>query len=454
MKRIFYLILLSLSALILTNCRKNGATIKTANVIDDTRTAWNTYTKYAWGHDALLPITKSYSDWYTESLHISPIDAFSTLKLMGLDKESNQIETYIADSISFDKDIFVKTFEVNIRILGGLLAMYQFTENPKILEKAEDFGKRMLPAFNSKTGIPHYWVNLKTGAVKGDTVNAAEGGTYLIEMGVLSAFTKNPIYYEKAKSATLALYNRRSRINLIGQDINVQTGEWTNKTSHIGACIDSYYEYMVKGWLLFGDVELKNAWDTSIIAINKYLADENDSLFWYCKADMNSGEKISFRISLYDAFFPALLALSGDLERAEKLQKSWDWLWNRYGLEPMGYDYQKKEPTYPVYDLNPEIIESAYYLFHFTGNKKYLAMAEKYYKDINLYCKTDSAFSTVKNVVTKEKMDYLATYFFAETMKYFYLIFDEGKNFRFDDYIFSTEAHPFKKELIRNYFQR
>lgn len=174
-------------------------------VRDETQRAWNAYKEYAWGHDVLLPIAKSSKDWYDEPLYISPIDAYSTLQVMGLEKEADEIEQYIADSIDFNKDIFVKTFEVNIRILGGLLAIYQFSQNEKILNRAKDFGNRLLPAFNSATGIPHYWVNLMTGEVKGDTVNTAEGGSYLLEMGVLSYFTKEPVYYQAAKNASRAL---------------------------------------------------------------------------------------------------------------------------------------------------------------------------------------------------------------------------------------------------------
>ena len=88
--------------------------------------SWDAYKQYAWGHDVLQPVTKGYSDWYKESLHISPIDAYSTMRVMGLDKEAKEVERYIMDSVSFDKDLFVKTFEVNIRILGGLLNMYQW----------------------------------------------------------------------------------------------------------------------------------------------------------------------------------------------------------------------------------------------------------------------------------------------------------------------------------------
>ena len=422
--------------------------------------SWESYKKYAWGHDVLLPLSKGYHDWYEQSLHISPIDAYSTIKVMGLDSLAKEVEDYIIDSVSWDKDLYVKTFEVNIRILGGLLAMYQYTGDEKILEKTEDFGKRMLKAFDSPTGIPYYWFNLKTGHAKGDSINVAEGASYTFEMGILSYYTKDPSYYQAAKKATLAVFERTSDKKLVAERINVETGEWLDSTSHICAGIDSYYEYLFKSYLLFGDEELKPVWDESINAINTYLVEESDTSFWYKRANMFTGEKSTKVITeqghlaggiitLYDAFFPALLALSGDIERAEKNQASWNWLWNRYGLEPMVYDFDRAEPTYPVYDLNPEIIESAYYLHHFTKDDKYLEMNKKYWSDIKKYCKTDIAFSSIEDVRTMEKKDYMPTFFFAETMKYFYLAFSPKDEFVFDDYIFNTEAHPFLRSLFK-----
>jgi len=367
---------------------------------------------------------------------------------MGLEKEAKEIEEYVINEIDFDKDVDVKIFEVNIRVLGGLLAMYQYSGRQEILAKAVDFGKRMLPAFNSPTGIPYYWVNLKTGEVKGEKVNVAEAGTYLIEMGMLSYYTRDPVYYQAAKKASMAVFDRRSKINLVGEVINVETGEWINPNSHICAGADSYFEYMYKAWLLFGDTDVKKMWDVSIEAINKWLPEVKDSLLWYGRVDMNSGEKTSSVITLYDAFFPAILAVSGDIPRAEELQKTWEWLWDKYGLEPMIYDYEKHVPNYPVYDLNPEIIESAYYLYRITGDNKYRQMGVKFFQDIVKYCKTDIAFSAVEDVQTMEKRDYLATYFFAETLKYFYLLFSDDELFGFDHHVFSTEAHPFDKRLF------
>jgi len=421
--------------------------------------SWEGYKKYAWGHDVLLPISNTYKDWYEESLHISPIDAYSTIKVLGLDDYAKEVENYVIDSISWDKDLFVKTFEVNIRILGGLLSMFEYTGDQRILDKTEEFGQKMLKAFDSPTGMPYYWFNLKTGETKGSKINVAEAASYMMEMGVLSYYTKNPVYYQAAKKANLAVWERVSDIHLVAELIDVETGEWKHGTSHIGAGIDSYYEYLFKAYLLFGDEDLKPIWDKSIHAINTYLVDESDTSFWYRRVDMHTGEKKTNLmyadndeiieggiVTLYDAFFPAVLALSGDIERAEKNQATWDWLWNRYGLEPTIYDYDADVATYPVYDLNPEIIESAYYLYHYTDDKKYLQMVEQYWADIKEHCRTDVAFCSIKDVHTMEKKDYMPTFFFAETIKYLYLTFTmEDGTFNLDDYVFNTEAHPFKK---------
>jgi hypothetical protein len=431
-------------------CAPKGEVKSDSNLTEEIKKefvrTWEAYKTYAWGHDVLLPISKSYSDWYEESLHISPIDAYSTMKVMGLDDLAKEVETFVIDSISWDKDLFVKTFEVNIRILGGLLSMYQYTGDERILEKTEDFGKRMIKAFDSPTGIPYYSVNLQTGEAKGNRVNVAEAGTYLLEMGILSYYTTDPVFYQAAKKANLALWERVSDLNLVGEVIDVETGEWVNENSHICAGIDSYYEYLYKSQLLFNDPDLKKIWENSIAAIQHYIADESDSTLWYCRVNMHTGEKTSRVVTLYDAFFPSILALSGDLGRAEKNLDTWNGLWNKYGLEPMIYDYSTEESNFPRYDLNPEIIESTYYLYHITGKNKYYERVAGYWEDIRKYCKTDVAYASVEDVRTMEKRDYMPTFFFAETLKYLYLTFTEGEgSFNLDEYVFNTEAHPFKK---------
>src|SRR5262249_18236655 len=158
----------------------------------------------------------------------------------------------------------------------------------RLLALADDLGKRLLPVFDSPTGIPYMFVNLKTGKVRGNVTNPAEAGTLLIEFGTLSKLADKPIYFDKAKSALGEVNQRRSPIGLIGTRINVETGEWTDKESHITGEIDSYYEYLLKSWLLFDDQDCKEMWLNSIKAVNKYLADDDGKSLWYGHADMET----------------------------------------------------------------------------------------------------------------------------------------------------------------------
>lgn len=414
----------------------------------DTKRSWDAYREYAQGKDVLLPLSKAGKNWYEESLNISSIDAFSTLVVTGLTDDADQVVKYVADSARFDKDFKVKVFEVNIRILGGLLSMYQLSGDEAILEKAVDFGDRLMPAFQSKTGIPYYWVNLATGHVEGSRVNVAEAGTYLLEMGMLSYFTRDPAYYQAAKRSSRAIFDRRSEIGLVGEVIDIESGEWINTSSHICAGTDSYYEYLYKGWLLFGDPELKEMWDTSIKAVLKYLPEEVDGRLWYGRVNMHSGERISSVVTLWDAFMPALLAISGHMDEAARLQESWDWLWKKNGIEPMIYDYKSDSILNPEYDLNPEIIESAWYLWELTGEERYMDMLKGYYADLLEYCSTDFAFTAIRDVQSKEQRDYMASYFLAETLKYFYLAFAEQDMYSLKTVVFSTEAHPYLKAAL------
>lgn len=423
-----------------------------AEVRAEMRRCWRDYKRYAWGYDVLLPISRKGHNWYEHSLGISPFDAYSTLVVMGFDDEAKEVERY-ALSMNWDKDVYVQVFEVNIRILGGLLSMYHYSGNPAILAKARDFADRLLPAFKTPTGIPAQSVNLHTGKTAGDRgqgtgeeVNVAQAATYLFEFGILSYDTSDPKYYQAAKAATLAVYNRRSDIGLIGERINVRTGEWTGRWSHLQAGVDAYYEYMYKSWMLFPDPEIKAAWDLSIAKINKYLADTVDEKVFYTIVDMDSGKVQKRSASLYAAFFPAVQAIAGQVEAAEKNQRTWNWLWNRYGMLPTQYRYDNGELEWAHYELNPEIIESAYYLHQITGKPEYLGMIRTYWADLKKYCRDDVGFHSIEDVRTKKPKDYMPTFFFAETLKYFYIAFGGEEVFDFRAHVFSTEAHTFRKD--------
>ena len=407
--------------------------------------SWNAYKEYAWGHDMLRPVSKAPVDWYKVTLLMTPIDALDTMILMGLKEEADATREYIVSNLSFDHDIYVKNFEITIRLLGGLLSNYQLTGDKRLLAMADDLGRRLMPVFKSPTGIPYVDVNLKTGEVRNSRTNPAEVGTLIIEFGTLSKLTGKPEYYDAAKNALVQIYKRRSSIGLVGTWIDANTGQWLDRNSHVSACIDSYYEYLLKGAILFGDPELKQMWEESKSAVMKHLADEAPSGLWIGHADMETGKRTHTWFGLLDAFFPAVLALSGDVATAERLQESSFKMWNKYGIECERFDYLKMDTVDPRFQLNPEIIESAYYLYHYTKNPRYLEMGRTFLSDLKKYCRMDEGYSGLKNVATKERSDLMESYFLAESLKYLYLLFAPPETLEFERVVFNTEAHPIRK---------
>jgi mannosidase alpha-like ER degradation enhancer 2 len=413
--------------------------------------AWKGYKKYCWGHDDLKPLSKTCHDWYAEPLLMTPLDALDTMILMGMKDEARTTREYIATHLTFNKDIDVQNFEITIRLLGGLLSSYEMTGDKRLLKLAEDLGNRLLPVFESPTGIPYRYVNLKTGKVRGKVTNPAEAGTLLIEFGTLARLTHRQIFYDKAKRALVEVYNRRSPIGLVGTWINVETGQWTDTDSHISGAIDSYYEYLLKCAILFEDQDCRKMWNESIAAINQYLRDETKGRtkpeLWYGHADMNIGKRTATTYGALDAFFPAVLALSGDLHKARLLQESSFKMWLKEGIEPEELDYQTMTIKSPGYPLRPEIVESTYYLYHYTRDPKYLKMGETMWRDFVKYCRTDEGYAALKSVITKDKADSMQSFLFAETFKYFYLLFASPKTLDFNRVIFNTEAHPMRRAL-------
>jgi len=406
--------------------------------------AWKGYKEHAWESDFLRPISKTGDLWYSEPLHLSHVEAMMTMKMMGLDAEFTESDLFLKANLNFDKDMFVSHFEIVIRMLGGLTALYQHTDDSFYLDMATNLADRMLPIFDSPTGMPYTEVNLRTGQTRGSISNPAQIGTLILEYGTLAKLTGRDEFYEKPKRALTELFNRRSEIGLVGFQINVETGEWTRTESHIGAGIDSYYEYLYKCWALFGDEDCKAMWNESSAAIHTYLVDTTNTGYWYGHSDMNTGKRIKTWYGALDAFFGGVLLLSGDIERAKAIQESGFYSWNVNGMMPEQFDYMSEKATRPAWYKNPELIESAYYLYHKTKDERYREMGRIIFNDIVRYSKKGVGFVDVINVETLETSDRMETYFLAETLKYLYLLFLDKDPIDHDSMVFNTEAHPLK----------
>jgi hypothetical protein len=182
-------------------------------------------------------------------------------------------------------------------------------------------------------------------------------------------------------------------------------------------------------------------WEDSIGKINSYLADEGENMskknvngpvivgdLWYGHADMNTGKRTETTTGALDAFFPAILALDGDLNRARALQDSMFRMWKLNGIEPEVYNYKTGVVEHAGYPLRPEIVEVDLLSLPVHERSKYLAMGEQMWRDFVKHCRTDVGYAHLKSVVTKEKTDAMQSFLFAETFKYFYLLFlDETK---------------------------
>lgn len=109
--------------------------------------------------------------------------------------------------------------------------------------------------------------------------------------------------------------------------------------------------------------------------------------------------------------------------------------------------------TSGYYILRPEVVESYYHAYVYTGDQKYRDWAWEAFKAINATCRTSSGYTGVPDVSQanggdKKAVDNQESFWFAEVLKYFYLIFAEDSPVGFkkgqQSWVFNTEAHPFK----------
>jgi mannosidase alpha-like ER degradation enhancer 2 len=120
-------------------------------------------------------------------------------------------------------------------------------------------------------------------------------------------------------------------------------------------------------------------------------------------------------------------------------------MWCKFGVEPDQYNYVTQKAEKPRYYLNPEIMESAYYLWKKTNDPLYQNLGKVFLDSLDVYCRTDEGYAELDDVVTKTKRDRMEPYFMAETMKYLYLLFAPAETLQFERVIFNTEGHPIRK---------
>ncbi|KAK3271045.1 hypothetical protein CYMTET_20587 [Cymbomonas tetramitiformis] len=166
------------------------------------RWAWEGYRKYAWGEDELLPVSRKSQKWF--GLGLTLIDSLDTMLLMGLEEEYKEARAWVAEHLDLDQDVNVNLFETTIRVLGGLLSAYHLSgHDPLFREKAVDLGERLLPAFDTASGVPMSDVNLKTHKSNPPLWTShsslAETTTLTLEFTYLANITNRPEFAQPAR---------------------------------------------------------------------------------------------------------------------------------------------------------------------------------------------------------------------------------------------------------------
>ena len=260
----------------------------------------------------------------------------------------------------FDYDVNVSVFETTIRVLGGLLSAHMMlTDNLTILEHytqnhpnssatrlspprvvyryrdhllalAVDFGDRLLPAFQDND-LAYGTINLHSGVPigvfavsRGSWVGNAHfqsGGNWLLAAGVRCAVrTHGQSGVHRHGAAVHAPSVRAAEpVRPDGEAPEHQHGDvdggrracvtGPQTASCMGRNSDSYYEYLLKTWLLTGkkDRRYKRMYNEAVEGITKHLLKRSPSGLLYTGEGMQGG--ISDSMGHLACFTGGMLAL-------------------------------------------------------------------------------------------------------------------------------------------------
>ncbi|XP_065221293.1 mannosyl-oligosaccharide 1,2-alpha-mannosidase IA [Planococcus citri] len=445
---------------------------KRNKVVEMMKHAWGNYAKYAWGMNELKPLSKkahNNSVFGAAPLGATIVDGLDTLYIMGLHDEFKRGRDWVAENLNFDninQDLSV--FEINIRFVGGLLSCYALTGDVLFRDKAEQVANKLLPAFQTPTGIPYSLVNFKTGYIKnygwasGSSSILSEFGTLHLEFSYLSDVTGNNIFKEKVERIRKVLKDTEKVKGLYPNYMNPKTGKWGQHHMSMGGLGDSFYEYLLKSWIQSGkeDEDAKEMFEDAMDAVLKHMLQTSPGGLMYI-SDLKY-DKLEHKMDALACFSGGLFALGSHtlqdamskdyLKTAEGITNTCHEAYNRsyVKLAPESFRFIESAEAKAVksnekyYILRPETVESYFTLWRITKDPKYRKWGWEVVEALETYCKVDGGYSGIRNVyhAVPVKDDVQQSYFVAEMLKYLYLLFSDDSLISLDEWVFNSEAHP------------
>ncbi|KAL7414585.1 glycoside hydrolase [Mrakia frigida] len=470
--------------------------------------AWSGYKALAWQHDEIRPLSGVASDPFM-MWGASIIDSLDTLLLLGLPNEYvharkhvREVDFGIISGIDWGRNgersgkrvVSVHGFETIIRYMGGLLGAYDLSGDKLLLDRAEELGKILLPIFDTSSGVPLSRINPANpkAIYGGHSIQLAEAGTLSLEYCRLSQLTGNGTYFSLAHRGMSFMNSEITKQSPFAPLLPTIFSTELYKggiqgTFSFGGMSDSYYEYLIKlHVLLRGSTPLyskmySSAIDKASTELIRKVSVVPGKPDLMTAGELRSG-RYQYALEHLSCFVPAMLALGSkilerpqDMVRATKISQTCYFVGSAMnsGMQPERADfYLPDEPkrfekiededsgeiftitkgtpagvksVHKHYISRPESIESVFYLYRVTGDRRYQDQGWRMFTSWISRTETKLAFSSTLDVrfdpITKG--DNMESFVFAETFKYYYLLFADPSELSLDDYVLSTEAHPF-----------
>lgn len=422
--------------------------------------AWKNYDKFCFGHDSFHPKTCHCEDKNLGG-GLTLIDSISTIIIMGLEEPYKKVRNFVKNN--FAPRGTWSLFEFNIRYLGGLLSAYSLSHDKVFKKAAVGLGDAVNEIMESSGGFFQSTFSLKTvdqsdykyraSGSKANSYILAECGTYQLEFFKLAEITGEDKYVKSATSVYKKLWRDNPDKGLI--------------TTHIGAGTDSYYEYIIKSYLMTGGVG-KEMLHRHILMMN----DIKSKLVFKTINQELVGIGAKSRSKYPDAevehlatFAGGMIALGSvknnenheeDLKLASDVTTTYAKTYAAFksGIMPEHVEYNvrnenDKEDIKMVVDgyiLRPETVESIFYLYRFTGDQKFRDYNWQIFKAINKSCRVENGFTSITKLQHDPEdvrhRDEMESFFLAETLKYLYLTFTDSSLISPTEWVFNTEAHP------------
>jgi len=441
--------------------------------------AWRGYQRHAWGADELRPVSGQGRNSFGQ-IGLTIIDSLTTLHLMDLPEEFERATAYVEKELRFGLgDAWASVFELTIRALGGLLGAHSLTGKQVFLDRARELAEQLLPAFNTTSQLPLSQWNLhRAEGDKGSMPSVlAEAGSIQLEWRYLAQQTGDARFEEVADAAFEAIQATgiRGLLPALLSAPSASPPRLVSSKFTLGGQCDSYYEYLLKQWLLGGkrDAKFKELFLGFMAELPALVrpAPSRGAARPLRLLEADAHGRVVWKMEHLSCFVPGMIALAQlTLPPEDVAQHQWQWesmaegltascveMWTstKSGLAPEHahvsslppHDWLEVPAAGKHSLLRPETVESLYYMFRLTGNSRYREWGEQIFRAIVAHSRTEVGYSSVVDVnsVPTRKDDTMHSFVLAETFKYLYLLFAEPGLVDLDEYVFNTEGHPLRK---------